>query len=98
VGDIVQLAVAKQLLQTDDLWHSEYHALAEVGTAERVRGVGLGFNVQKLRFIDGQPDRFLNHNGKINPAELKRIRELGSSSTQLMAEIWFETNLLQKQF
>ena len=98
VGDIVPLAVAKQLLQTDDLWHSEYHALAEVGTAERMSGVGLGFNVQKLRFIDGQPDRLLTHNGKINPAELKRMRELNSASSKLMKEIWFAANLLQKQF
>jgi hypothetical protein len=58
VGEIVPLAVAKQLLQTDDLWQSDYHALAEVGTAERMRGVGWGLDAEHLRFVDGLPDRF----------------------------------------
>jgi hypothetical protein len=89
VGEIVPLAVAKQRLQTDDLWHSEYHALAESGTAERMKGIGMEFDAQRLRFVDGQPDRFLIHNGQINPDQLKRMRELDSSSAQLMEEIWF---------
>lgn len=88
VGDVVPLAVAKQLLQTNDLWHSEHHALAEVGTAERMRGVGLGFDVEELRFVDGQPDRFISHNERVNPNQLKRMRELDSSSVKLMKEIW----------
>lgn len=93
VGDIVPLAVAKQLLQTDDLWHSEYHALAEVGAAERMRGVGLGFDAKDLRFVDGQPDRLTIHNRQINPNQLKRMRELNSYSAQLMKEIWLTAGL-----
>ena len=89
VGDIVPLAVAKQLLQTDDLWHSEFHALAEVGTAERMRGVGLGFDAELFRFVDGQPDRFIIQNGQINPDQLKRMRELDSSSALLLEKLWF---------
>jgi hypothetical protein len=92
VGDVVPLAVAKQLLQTNDLWHSDYHALAEDGTAERMKGIGMGFDAEQLRFIDGQPDRFLIHNGQINPNQLKRMRELDSSSVQLMEEIWLSAN------
>ncbi len=89
VGEIVPLAVAKQILQTNDLWHSEYHALATNGTSERMKGIGMGFDAEQLRFVDGQPDRFLIHNGQINPDQLKRMRELDSSSVQLMEEIWF---------
>ena len=88
VGEIVPLAVAKQRLQTNDLWHSEYHALAISGTAERMKGIAIGFDAEELRFIDGQPDRFLIHNEQINPDQLKRIRELDSPSVQLMKEIW----------
>jgi hypothetical protein len=88
VGEVVPLAVAKQRLQTDDLWHSVYHALAEVGTSERMRGVGLGFDAELLRFVDGQPDRFVIHNGQITPDQLKIMRELDSHSARLMKEIW----------
>lgn len=88
VGDIVPRIYAEQLLETTDLWDSEFHALAEMGTAERMKGVGLGFDASELRFIDGQPDRFLTRNGQITPDQLKRMRELDSHSAQLMKEIW----------
>jgi len=89
VGEVVPRIVAEQRLRTTDLWHSEFHALARRGTAERMKGVSLGFDAQELRFVDGQPDRFLIHNGQINPDQLKRMRELDSRSVQLMEEIWF---------
>jgi hypothetical protein len=88
VGEIVPLAVAKRRLQTNDLWQSDYHALAESGTAERMKGIAIGFDAEELRFVDGQPDRFFIHNGQVNPDQLKRMRELDSSSVQLMEEIW----------
>ncbi len=88
VGDIVPKIFAEQLLETTDLWHSDFHALAEMGTAERMKGVGLGFDALELRFVDGQPDRFLISNGQISPNQLKRMRELDSASAQLMKEIW----------
>ncbi len=89
VGDVVPRIIAEQLLETTDLWHSEFHALAEMGTAERMRGVGLGFDAQELCFVDGLPDRFLISNGQISPNQLKRMRELDSPSARLMEEIWF---------
>ncbi len=89
VSEIVPLAVATQRLQTNDLWHSEYHALAEEGAAELMKGIGMGFDAEELRFVDGQPDRLTIHNGQTNPDQLKRMRELDSSSVQLMEEIWF---------
>lgn len=92
VGDIVPKMFAELLLETTDLWDSEYHALAEVGTAERMRGVGLGFDAEHLRFVDGQPDRFISHNRQINPNQLKRMRELDSSSVQLIEEIWLNAD------
>lgn len=92
VGDIVPKMFAELLLETTDLWDSEYHALAEVGTAERMRGVGLGFDAEQLRFVDGQPDRFITRNGQINPNQLKRMRELDSSSVQLIEEIWLNAD------
>lgn len=88
VGDIVPRTIAEQLLETNDLWHSEYHALAEIGTAERMHGVGLGFDAEHLRFVDGQPDKFISHIGQINPDQLKSMREIDSHSAQLMNEIW----------
>jgi hypothetical protein len=88
VGDVVPKMFAELLLETTDLWDSEFHALAEVGTAERMRGVGLGFDAEELRFVDGQPDRFISHNGRINPDQLKGMRELDSHSAQLMKQIW----------
>lgn len=92
VGEIVPLAVANLRLQTDDLWQSEYHALAQNGTAERMRGVAMGLDAEHLRFVDGLPDRFLIHNGQINLDQLKRMRELDSSSIELMEEIWLSAN------
>lgn len=92
VGDIVPKEFAEQLLETVDLWDSEYHAIAEVGTAERMRGVGLRFDAEHLRFVDGQLDRFIIHNGQINPIQLKRMRELDFSSVQLLEELWFATH------
>lgn len=88
VGDVVPRTVAELLLETTDLWHSEFHALAEMGTAERMKGVGLGFDASELRFVDGHPDRFLISNGHISPNQLKRMRELDSHSARLMKEIW----------
>lgn len=88
VGDVVPKMFAELLLETNDLWHSEYHALAEVGTAERMRGVSIGFDAEHLRFVDGQPDRFITRNGQINPKQLKRMRELDSSSVRLLREVW----------
>ncbi len=95
VGDVVPRIIAELLLETTDLWDSEFHALAEMGTAERMKGVSLGFDASELRFVDGQPDRFLISNGQINPDQLKRMRELDSSSVQLMKEIWFAAHTQQ---
>lgn len=88
VGDVVPKMFAELLLETTDLWDSEFHALAEVGTEERMKGVGLGLDASKLRFVDGQPDRFLIRDGQITPNQLKRMRELDSRSARLMQEIW----------
>ncbi len=88
VGDIVPRIYAEQLLETTDLWDSEFHALAEMGTAERMKGVGLGFDANELRFVDGHPDRFLISDGQITPDQLKRMRELDSHSARLMKENW----------
>ena len=95
VGDIVPKMFAELLLETTDLWDSEFHALAEVGTAERMKGVGLGFAASELRFVDETPDRLTIHNGQINPNQLKRMRELDSSSVQLMREIWSSADTCQ---
>ncbi len=92
VGDVVPRTVAEQLLETTDLWDSEFHALAEMGTAERMKGVGLCFDAQELRFVDGKHDRFLIRDGQISPNQLKRMRELDIFSSELMKEIWFRAN------
>lgn len=88
VGEVIPRIVAQQRLGTTDLWHSEFHALAERGTAERMKGVGLGFDALELRFVDAHPDRFLISDGQITPDQLKRMRELDSHSARLMKEIW----------
>jgi len=93
VGDVVPKMFAELLLETTDLWDSEFHALAEIGTAERMKGVGLGLDASELRFVDGCPDRFLIRDGKISPDQLKRMRELDSRSAQLMEEIWFAADI-----
>jgi hypothetical protein len=54
VGDVVPKIFAERLLETRDLWHSEFHALAEIGTAERMKGIGLGFNAHVNNTINHQ--------------------------------------------
>lgn len=97
VGAVVSLAEAKRRLRRNDLWASDWHALAAAGTACRMCGSSLIDVVHQLRFVDtGATDLLVSAHGGVSSDQLRRMRELDGASSRLLSQIFNHSLSIQR--
>lgn len=96
VGAVVSLAEAKRRLGRDDLWASDWHALAAPGTSRRMCGLSLIDIAHQLRFVDIGPAQLLvSAHGGVSSDQLRRMRELDGASVRLLSQAFNQRPLIQ---
>lgn len=90
VGEIVEHEEAIRRIPDPGLWQAEYYAFPEAGTEEFLRPVPITEVAERLRF-EGENDRLRLRDGRINPQQIRKRRELTRESAELISEIWEES-------
>lgn len=88
VGDIVEYEGAVRRLPNAGLWQAEYYAFPQKDTEEYLRKVEIHHLAADIRF-EGDNDRFILRNGRINPQQLRSIRKLTQRSVELLEEAFY---------
>ena len=90
VSEVVEYEEAIRRMPDAELWQAEYYAFPEPGTEEYLREIDIQHLAEDLRF-DSENDRFILHDGKVNPQQLQSIRKLTRPSAVMLDEAFYTT-------
>lgn len=88
------LEEAKQRLNTENIWQSNWHVIAQQGTKEPYKLINLSSFAPQLRFQSNASDRLTIKSGSIDSMQLRTIRLLTEESSRLLDTIWYGETLL----
>ncbi len=83
VGEVVEFEEAIRRMPDADLWQAEYYAFPEDGTEEYLCEIDIQHLAEELRF-EGENDRLILRDGKINPQQLQSLRKLTRQSVDML--------------